>query len=93
MECPSKISSSCPPTVLHSATRNTALSCPRGEDALALLCSPDVNGEAERLTTSSAPAAASSVVGGPGTHMSSQIVIPTFVPATSMSASSSLEAK
>ncbi len=40
-----------------------------------------------------APAETSSVVGGPGTHMSSQIVIPTFVSATSTSASSPPEAK
>ena len=50
----------------------------RGEDRLALLARPTWNGEAERLTMSSAPAATSSVVGGPGIHMSSQIVTPTF---------------
>ena len=36
------------------------------------------------LSTSRAPASASSVIGGPGTQMSSQIVRPTLTPSTSM---------
>ena len=92
-ECPSKMSSSWPPTVLQSATR-TPLSRARAEKIASRSCArPMWNGEAERLTTSSAPEATSSVVGGPGTHMSSQIVIPTVVPATSTRASSPPEAK
>jgi hypothetical protein len=92
-ECPSKISSSWPPTALQSATR-TSLSLAREAKMPSRSCArPTWKGEAERFTISSAPAAASSVVGGPGIHMSSQIVIPTFVPATSTSAGSLPDAK
>jgi hypothetical protein len=92
-ECPSKMSSSWPPTMLQRATR-TPLSRAREEKIASRSCArPTWNGDAERLTTSSAPAAARAVVGGPGIHMSSQIVMPTLVPATSTMASSSPEAK
>ena len=56
-ECPSKTSSSWPPTALQSATR-TPLSCARAVKMASRSCArPTWNGEAERLTMSSAPAA------------------------------------
>ena len=43
-------------------------------------------GDAEMLTTRSAPASASSSSGEPGTQMSSQTVSPTVTPSTSICA-------
>ena len=78
-ECPSKTSSSWPPTRLQNAkyelvSRARVTSISSRSSAL-----PTWNGEAERLTMSCAPASARSVAGGPGCQTSSQIVIPTVV--------------
>ncbi len=76
-ECPSKISSSCPPTALQSATKHE-LSVARTFSISSRSRSlPTWNGDAEMFATSCAPASARSVAGGPGTQMSSQIVGPT----------------
>ena len=78
-EWPSKMSSSWPPTVLHSAT-NEAVSRARVRNISSRSRSRSRwNGEAEMLTISSAPASARSVAGGPGCHMSSHTVTPISV--------------
>src|SRR5204862_6612134 len=87
-ECPSKISSSWPPTVLQNATY-TALSRARVRNISSRSTSrPTWNGDADTLTISSAPASARSVAGGPGCHMSSHTVTPTSVLPCSKSSSS-----
>ena len=76
-ECPSKISSSWPPTRLQKA-RKQALSRARVTSISSRSSAlPTWNGDAERLTRSCAPASARSVAGGPGSQTSSQIVGPT----------------
>ena len=75
-EWPSKTSSSWPPTRLQNArkelvSRARVTSMSSRSSAL-----PTWNGEAERFTSSCAPASARSVAGGPGCHTSSQIVGP-----------------
>ena len=75
-ECPSKTSSSWPPTRLQNAkkaavSRARVTSISSRSSAL-----PTWNGEADRFTSSCAPASARSVAGGPGCQTSSQIVEP-----------------
>jgi hypothetical protein len=92
-ECPSKISSSWPPTALQNAT-NALLSRARVRNISSRSRSRSRwNGDAEMLTMSSAPARARSVAGGPGCHMSSQIVTPKSAPPSSKSARPSPGAK
>jgi hypothetical protein len=92
-ELPSKISSSWPPTALQKATKQ-ALSRARVANISWRSRSRSTwNGDAEMFVSTCAPASASSVAGGPGCHMSSQIVGPTSVPPCSSSTSSRPGAK
>ncbi len=77
--CPSKMSSSCPPTAFTSATQQSlsrARFCSISSRSIPL---PRWNGDAERFVITRAPACASSVIGGPSSQMSSQIVGPMTV--------------
>ena len=87
--CPSNTSSSCPPTRLQNSTA-TLLSRARCT-SIASRSSPlpAWYGEADRFTITRAPDSASSVSGGPGSQMSSQIVRPIGTPFSSISAPSS----
>ena len=75
-EWPSKISSSWPPTVLQNATYADASRARVRNISSRSRSRSRWNGDAEMFTISSAPASARSVAGGPGCHMSSQIVTP-----------------
>ena len=85
-ECPSKTSSSCPPTSPQKATQ-ARLSRARWANMRSRSAPlPRWYGEAEMLISRLAPASASSLAGGPGSHMSSQTVSPMRVPARSITA-------
>ena len=75
-EWPSKSSSSWPPTRLQNARRRSCRG--RASTSISSRASalPTWYGEAEMLTSSSAPASARSVAGGPGCQTSSQMVGP-----------------
>ncbi len=75
-ECPSKTSSSCPPTRLQNATADRLSRARWTSIASRWRPLPAWYGEAEALTISVAPASASSCAGWPGVQMSSQIVSP-----------------
>ena len=92
-EWPSKISSSCPPTALQKATKQELSRARVANISSRSRSRPTWNGEAEMFVSSCAPASARSVAGGPGCHMSSQIVGPTSVPPSSSSSRSRAGAK
>ena len=75
-EWPSNTSSSCPPTRLQNATAQRLSRARWISMRSRAKPFPASYGDADGLTSSSAPASASSDAGGPGTHRSSQMVSP-----------------
>ena len=73
------MSSSWPPTALQNATKHELSRARVTSISSRSRSLPRWNGDAEMFSSSCAPARARSVAGGPGCHMSSQIVTPASV--------------